>query len=241
MYQLGIVSSEKFSERVITEFEKKGFMLNPLSEEQLFQKNHKFDGIFIEETENHSVSSICELILTVRRESDAFIWILSNKSTTIDRQVYFQLGVDNVFDIDYFPMEPLLLIKNSFSRQKMLQLKEQDIHSTRLQEKSSKKIELNIINHSLCISTDDDEIKEIDLTKLEYKAVKLLFSNPGQAFTYKEIYECLWNKPYKNQSYRVANIIFHIREKLENDSLDPNYIKTVRTKGYMINMNYAEV
>ena len=229
MYMVGIISKENYSEATLSEFEKRGFMLKQLDEEQICTED--LDGIFIEETHGHSISTICELVLSIRKESDMFIWILSENSNTVDRQVYLQLGVDNVFDRKYFPTEPLLIIRNTFTRQdKQLSLVPNRLN-TRGQKES---MTLNPSNLSMTVQTENNELKEIGLTKLEYRIIELLHSNPGKTFSYKEIYENLWNEPYNEQPYRVANIVFHIREKLDNDSISAEYIKTVRSKGYRL-------
>ena len=229
MYMLGIIAKENYSEATLSEFEKRGFMLKQLDEEKICTEG--LDGIFIEETPEHSISTICELVLSVRKESDVFIWILSEKSTTVDRQVYLQLGVDNVFNRKYFPAEPLLIIRNTFTRQDKQVSAVPDRLNTRVQKEG---MTLNPRNLSMTIPTEDNQLKEIGLTKLEYRIIELLHSSPGKTFSYKEIYENLWNEPYNDQPYRVANIVFHIREKLDKDSINSKYIKTVRSKGYML-------
>ena len=225
MYTLGILSQENYSETVLNEFEKRGFTLKPLDEENICTND--VDGIFIEETQDHSITTICELVLSIRKESDVFIWVLSETSTTVDRQVYLQLGVDNVFNRKYFPTEPLLIIRNTFTRQDRRGSVAQEELTIR-SEKGG--MDLNPRNLSMTIPTEDNQMKEIGLTKLEYRIIELLNSSPGKTYSYKEIYENLWSQPYNDQPYRVANVVFHIREKLGNDSI----IKTVRSKGYRL-------
>ncbi|GGC76858.1 winged helix-turn-helix domain-containing protein [Enterococcus wangshanyuanii] len=226
MYKLGIISKKNYSEKIISEFEKNGFMLTCLTKEQICSDG--LDGIFIEETEEHSISLICELVLSIRKESDVFIWVLSKKSTTVDRQVYLQLGVDNVFNSNYFPEEPLLVIRNTFTR-KMKQIPAEQ--KTEMNDSEINSMKLDPRNLSLSVVTGENQVKEIALTKLEYRIMELLYSNPGKAFSYKEIHEALWKIPYSDRPYRVANLVFHIRDKLENTSI---YIKTVRSKGYRL-------
>ncbi|MFD1900678.1 winged helix-turn-helix domain-containing protein [Enterococcus termitis] len=203
MYKLGIVSQENYSEEILSEFEKRGFSLTQLDKAEICTEG--LDGIFIEENHEHSISCICELVLSVRRESDVFIWILSKKSTTVDRQVYLQLGVDNVFNRKYFPTEPLLIIRNTFTRQDRLTPAESEETVTRTRKEM---MQLNPRNLSIYIPTEDNKMKEISLTKLEYRIIELLHSSPGKTFSYKEIYENLWDEPYNDQHYRVLMLYF---------------------------------
>lgn len=71
--------------------------------------------------------------------------------------------------------------------------------------------------------------QEVSLTKLEFKTIELLSNHIGKVLTYEDIYENIWDKVSEDKQYRVTNIIYHLRRKLEDD-----YIKTVRSKGYML-------
>ncbi|EHQ9041231.1 winged helix-turn-helix domain-containing protein, partial [Enterococcus faecalis] len=39
------------------------------------------------------------------------------------------------------------------------------------------------------------------------------------------------------RNYKIANAIFHIRNKIEKNPKIPRFIKTVRSKGYMLSLN----
>ena len=73
--------------------------------------------------------------------------------------------------------------------------------------------------------------KESNLTNIEYRILKLLMQHPGQIFSAESIYENVWNEPY----YSGDVVMVHIRKlrtKIEEDSQNPKYIKTVWGKGY---------
>ncbi|MFD2388371.1 winged helix-turn-helix domain-containing protein [Enterococcus rivorum] len=91
--------------------------------------------------------------------------------------------------------------------------------------------EMNEANMSVLI-----EGKEIELTKREFCMIHLLSSNPKTAFSYEEIYQSVWNEAYNNQKYKVANVIFRLREKIEKNTEKPIYIRTVRSRGYMLDV-----
>ena len=54
------------------------------------------------------------------------------------------------------------------------------------------------------------------------------------AIKYEELYKNVWKDTANERKYRVANVIFHLRKKIEQDVNKPQYIKTIRSKGYML-------
>ena len=73
---------------------------------------------------------------------------------------------------------------------------------------------------------------------MEFKVFELLFDKHDKALTYEEIYQHIWgNESAEKKEYRVSNIIFHLRGKIEEDPTTPKFIKTVRTIGYKLALN----
>ena len=77
--------------------------------------------------------------------------------------------------------------------------------------------------------------KEINLTRLEYNTLVLLASNPGIVFTQTQIFEAVWNMDSDSCHSSVVNVICNLRKKIEPDSKNPVYIKTVLGVGYKFN------
>ena len=73
---------------------------------------------------------------------------------------------------------------------------------------------------------------EINLTRLEYSALVLLASNPGIVLTKAQIFEAVWNMDSDSCQSSVVNVIYNLRKKIEQDSKNPTYIKTVLGVGY---------
>lgn len=75
--------------------------------------------------------------------------------------------------------------------------------------------------------------KEVELTELEYKILRLLMQSPQRVFSTQNIYERVWGEPY----FYISNgtVMVHIRKlrvKIEEDPQNPRYLKTVWGKGY---------
>ncbi|MCI9558359.1 DNA-binding response regulator [Clostridiaceae bacterium] len=73
--------------------------------------------------------------------------------------------------------------------------------------------------------------KEVNLTRLEYSTLVFLASNPGIVLTRSQIFEAVWNMDSDSCHSSVGNVICNLRKKIEPDSKNPTYIKTVLGDG----------
>ena len=81
--------------------------------------------------------------------------------------------------------------------------------------------------------------EEINLTRLEYSTLILLASNPGIVLTQEHIFEAVWNMNSDSCHSSVVNVIYNLRKKIEPDSKNPTYIKTVLGVGYKFDVKSA--
>ena len=73
---------------------------------------------------------------------------------------------------------------------------------------------------------------DIYLTRLEYGALCYLAASPGRVFTKAQIFESVWSMESESCQSSVASVICNLRKKIEPDSKNPTYIKTVLGVGY---------
>ena len=81
--------------------------------------------------------------------------------------------------------------------------------------------------------------KDISLTRLEYSTLVLLASNPGIVLTRTQIFEVVWNMDSDSCHSSISTVICNLRKKIEPDSKNPTYIKTVLGVGYKFDMRNA--
>ena len=74
--------------------------------------------------------------------------------------------------------------------------------------------------------------EDIYLTRLEYGALCYLAASPGRVFTKAQIFESVWSMESESCQSSVASVICNLRKKIEPDSKNPTYIKTVLGVGY---------
>ncbi|OJG91507.1 hypothetical protein RV15_GL000593 [Enterococcus silesiacus] len=189
-----------------------------------------FDAVIILEENISDLSRICELISKIRQRSTCYIWVMTVADQSVGKLVYLQLGADEVFDLSREAKEIAFIMENSMLRIKQLQVKKgsetENHHSDEL---------LKLIPTNVSVMIEGNE--EIVLTKLEFQMMELLLRHQGTAVIYETIYQELWKtETTENKQYRIANIIYHLRRKIEKNVKKPIFIKTVRSKGYMLNI-----
>ena len=78
--------------------------------------------------------------------------------------------------------------------------------------------------------------EKVRLNHGEFSMLLLLASTPGQVFSKEQLYDAAWNEKYRYGTTAVENIIWRLRQKLEDDPKHPVYIKTVIRSGYKIEL-----
>ena len=92
---------------------------------------------------------------------------------------------------------------------------------------------LEIRQHQRRVLRDGSNIYS---TWLEYGMLGYLASYPGQVFTQEQIFEAVWNVESDSCQSGVVNVIYNLRKKIEPDSKNPTYIKTVIGVGYKFDL-----
>ncbi|MBD5471303.1 MAG: response regulator transcription factor [Lachnospiraceae bacterium] len=78
--------------------------------------------------------------------------------------------------------------------------------------------------------------EDVPLTRLEYGTLAYLASSPGRVFTQEQIFEAVWDMNSDSCHSSVVNVIYNLRKKIEPDSKNPAYIKTMLGVGYKFDM-----
>jgi DNA-binding response OmpR family regulator len=73
---------------------------------------------------------------------------------------------------------------------------------------------------------------QVALTYVEFELLRTLASNPGRVYTRQMLLEALWGGSAYREPRTIDVHVRHLREKLERDPREPEYIFTVRGVGY---------
>src|SRR5207302_3163256 len=74
--------------------------------------------------------------------------------------------------------------------------------------------------------------RSVQLTYVEFELLRTMASNPGRVFSRKMLLEELWGGSDYREPRTIDVHVRHLREKLERDPREPEYIFTVRGVGY---------
>ncbi|UWG96600.1 response regulator transcription factor [Dehalobacter sp. DCM] len=165
-----------------------------------------------------------EVIRNIRKESNLPIVILTAKEDSADKISGLILGCDDYITKPFDSTELILRIKAVLRRVK------ENKHSENIQ---------NIVELPGLIINDTRHItevrgQEVDLTPKEYALLWLLANRPDQVFTKEQILNQIWDSNYFGSDSVVTTLVRRLREKIEMDISNPNYIKTVHGIGYKL-------
>lgn len=163
-------------------------------------------------------------VMKIREKKNIPIIVLSAKSEETDKVLGLSMGADDYVSKPYNPQELAARVKSQIRRYTCLG----DIHADRSGGK--------IINGRLCYHTDEMVLyadgEPVRLTATETKIIDLLMRNIGRIFPAEEIYRRVWEEEAFAPENTVMVHIRRIREKIELNSREPEYLKVVWGIGY---------
>jgi DNA-binding response OmpR family regulator len=74
--------------------------------------------------------------------------------------------------------------------------------------------------------------RPVTLTYVEFELLRTLASHPGRVYSRRMLLEALWGGADYREPRTIDVHVRHLREKLERDPAEPEYILTVRGVGY---------
>ena len=166
--------------------------------------------------------------MKLREEQNIPIIMLSAKSEDYDKITGLNVGADDYVTKPFNPLELIARVKSQLRRYVRL-------GSLSGQSESRSDIYTTgglVIDDGQKSVTLDGE--QIPVTPTEYGILKFLTSNAGKVFSIEQIYEAGWNEPAYSAENTVAVHIRRIREKIEIDPKNPQYLKVVWGIGYKI-------
>lgn len=163
-----------------------------------------------------------KVVKEIRKLYTMPIIMLSAKNQDADKILGLDLGADDYISKPFNPLEVVARVNAQIRRSNSLlsdEEKEQVI--------SIGDIKLDSYNVQVVVRDE-----EIELTSIEYGILKYLMKNSGRILTKNQIFEAVWNEQFLSGDNTIMVHISRLREKIEEDSRNPVYLKTVRGLGY---------
>ena len=162
-----------------------------------------------------------EVCQRIREKSTVPIIMLTAKGEDMDKILGLEYGADDYMTKPFNILEVKARIKTIFRRTAMLQRENtQAVVAVR-------DMRINLNNRSVSIGN-----KEINLTAKEFDLLQLFVSNRGKVFSRENLLETIWKYDYLGDLRTVDVHIRRLREKIEKNPAQPEFIFTKWGVGY---------
>lgn len=165
-----------------------------------------------------------EICKKVRTKSNVPIIMLTAKDEEVDKVLGLELGADDYITKPFSMRELIARVKANMRRKSMNISDSEESDSDIV-----KAIDITIDNRKFEVRKSGDLI---DLTVREFELLKYLAKTPGEVCTREELLTEVWGYEYIGDVRTVDVTVRRLREKIEDDPSNPDYIITKRGVGY---------
>jgi len=165
---------------------------------------------------------------SIREKKDTPILIVSAKRDDIDKIRGLGLGADDYVVKPFSPSELVARVKAHIARFKRLTEKGNPSHHDVI---SFDGLEIDLDARRVFVKDT-----EVSLTNKEFDLLAFLAENPNIVFSKDTLFDRIWGLDSLGDTSTVTVHINRIREKIENDTANPQHIETVWGAGYRFNI-----
>lgn len=162
-----------------------------------------------------------ETLRRIRRQSSVPVIFVTVRGDEADRVAGLDLGADDYLTKPFSPRELASRIRALFRRIEAAE-------PPRLQEV--------MVDDRLAVNFDQSMViadgREIHLRPTEYRLLYQLVNNAGQLLSHDTLLERVWGPEYRGEHQYVRTYVTYLRQKLERDPRQPQYILSERGLGY---------
>lgn len=167
-----------------------------------------------------------EISRRFRAVSDKPLIILSARREDIDKIRGLGLGADDYMTKPFSPGELVARVKAHLARYE------------RLTGSRADALVRSIEIRSLSLDPEARKVRvsgrEVDLAPKEFELLRLLMRNPDKVFSKEEIFDRIWGEDHYGDLSTVTVHVRKIREKIEANPSEPDYLETVWGMGYRV-------
>lgn len=160
-----------------------------------------------------------EVCGAIRRESDAYIMMLSARDGELDKVRALSIGADDYVVKPFHATEVVARIK-AFLRRYQGKSQESDVYRWKGL----------LVSVSERRATVDGEA--VDLTSMEFDLLAAMMAKPKSVFPREQLIKVIWGDDFYGELRLVDNHVYRLRDKLTNAGLENCPIVTIRGVGY---------
>lgn len=167
-----------------------------------------------------------EILKNIRDEKDIPVLIVSAKKEELDKIRGLRLGADDYITKPFSPGELVARVSSNIAKYERLK--------TKFGNSGNSSSTINI--RGLEIQKDSRRVlvnnKEVSMTQKEFELLLFLAQNPDRVYGRDELFDKIWGFDSLGDAATVTVHIARIREKIESNPSEPQYIETVWGAGY---------
>jgi two-component system response regulator VicR len=166
-----------------------------------------------------------EVLRRVREKSSVPVIMVTAREEERDKITGLDNGADDYITKPFSVRELIARIKANMRR-----------NGTAAQAKSEAKENYGPFSVDRAMQQISKNGVPLELTQREYDLLNYFFASPDKVITREELMEKVWGYEYYGDLRAVDVAMRRLREKVEEDSANPEYIMTSRGVGYYIKL-----
>jgi len=155
------------------------------------------------------------------------ILMLTAKSSELDRVLGLELGADDYLTKPFSMLELAARVKGIFRRADRAHAATVAAADPASQVIEADRLHIDLQRHEVKIDG-----LAVDLTAKEFELLVYFARSPGRVFTRAQLLDQVWGYSHSGYEHTVNSHINRLRNKIERDPANPEYVQTVWGVGY---------
>lgn len=167
-----------------------------------------------------------DILRSLKENKDIPVLLVSAKKEEIDKIKGLSLGADDYITKPFSPGELVARVKAHLENYERLKHRF-SLGDTKTNSLTIRGLKIDIESRRVFILG-----QEVNLAQKEFSLLLYLAQNPNRVFGREALFERVWGLDALGDSATVTVHIARIREKIESDPSNPQYVETVWGAGY---------